>query len=136
AGGEREQQHGPDGKAHASDSHAVFPLSVTTTSTTSGGPRRMRGRLRWLQRLSWIQDYVKWIQFAGRVAAVTDRSPSTAPSSAALPAPVPVSRRRRLDRRLAGIGATGGVLSGLLGVGGGIVMVPLLVLRAGYPQRE
>jgi hypothetical protein len=44
--------------------------------------------------------------------------------------------RRRLDRRLAGIGAAGGVLSGLLGVGGGLVMVPLLVLRAGYRQRE
>jgi uncharacterized membrane protein YfcA len=41
-----------------------------------------------------------------------------------------------LDRRLAAIGGAGGVLSGLLGVGGGIVMVPLLVLWAGYRQRE
>jgi uncharacterized membrane protein YfcA len=34
------------------------------------------------------------------------------------------------------IGVAGGVLSGLLGVGGGIVMVPLLVLWAGYAQRD
>jgi len=45
-------------------------------------------------------------------------------------------RRARLDRRFAAIGGAGGLLSGLLGVGGGIVMVPLLVLRAGYRQRE
>ncbi len=45
-------------------------------------------------------------------------------------------RRGRLDRRLAAIGGAGGLLSGLLGVGGGVVMVPLLVLRAGYRQRE
>jgi uncharacterized membrane protein YfcA len=63
---------------------------------------------------------------------MTERSPSTV----ALPAPVSAPLRRRLDRRLAAIGAAGGVLSGLLGVGGGIVMVPLLVLRAGYGQRD
>lgn len=43
---------------------------------------------------------------------------------------------RGLNARLVGIGAAGGVLSGLLGVGGGIVMVPLLVFRAGYSQRD
>jgi uncharacterized membrane protein YfcA len=63
---------------------------------------------------------------------MTDRSSSTV----ALPTPVAAPRRGRLDRRLGAIGAAGGVLSGLLGVGGGIVMVPLLVLRAGYRQRE
>jgi uncharacterized membrane protein YfcA len=41
-----------------------------------------------------------------------------------------------LDRQLLVIGAVGGFLSGLLGVGGGIVMVPLLVLWAGYAQRN
>jgi uncharacterized membrane protein YfcA len=41
-----------------------------------------------------------------------------------------------LDPRLVAIGLGGGVLSGLLGVGGGIVMVPLLVLWAGYAQRQ
>jgi uncharacterized membrane protein YfcA len=45
-------------------------------------------------------------------------------------------RRGRLERRFAAIGGAGGLLSGLLGVGGGVVMVPLLVLRAGYRQRE
>jgi uncharacterized protein len=37
---------------------------------------------------------------------------------------------------LLAIGLGGGVLSGLLGVGGGIVMVPLLVLWAHYSQRD
>src|SRR5436305_13497717 len=41
-----------------------------------------------------------------------------------------------LDRRLVGIGAAGGILSGLLGVGGGVVMVPLLVLWGGFRQRD
>src|SRR5215467_6876606 len=41
-----------------------------------------------------------------------------------------------LDPKLLVIGLGGGLLSGLLGVGGGVVMVPLLVLWAGYAQRE
>jgi uncharacterized membrane protein YfcA len=41
-----------------------------------------------------------------------------------------------LDPKLLAIGVGGGLLSGLLGVGGGVVMVPLLVLWAAYPQRE
>ncbi|MFL5959988.1 MAG: TSUP family transporter [Gaiellaceae bacterium] len=41
-----------------------------------------------------------------------------------------------LDPKLLAIGLGAGVLSGLLGVGGGIVMVPLLVLWARYSQRE
>ena len=41
-----------------------------------------------------------------------------------------------LDRQLVVSGVLGGVLSGLLGVGGGIVMVPLLVLWARYGQRD
>jgi len=44
--------------------------------------------------------------------------------------------RRRLDRRLVTIGGTGGLLSGLLGVGGGLIMVPLLVVWAGFRQRD
>jgi hypothetical protein len=44
--------------------------------------------------------------------------------------------RGRLDRRLVTIGGAGGLLSGLLGVGGGLVMVPLLVYWAGYRQRD
>ncbi len=41
-----------------------------------------------------------------------------------------------LAPRLVAIGLAGGVLSGLLGVGGGIVMVPLLVFWAAYGQRD
>ena len=41
-----------------------------------------------------------------------------------------------LDPKLAAIGVCGGLLSGLLGVGGGVVMVPLLVLWASYGQRD
>ncbi|HJQ50895.1 MAG TPA: sulfite exporter TauE/SafE family protein [Gaiellaceae bacterium] len=49
---------------------------------------------------------------------------------------VRLRRSLALDPKLLAIGFGGGVLSGLLGVGGGIVMVPLLVLWAGYAQRE
>jgi uncharacterized membrane protein YfcA len=38
--------------------------------------------------------------------------------------------------RLGAIGLAGGLFSGLLGVGGGVVMVPLLVLWAHYGQRD
>jgi uncharacterized membrane protein YfcA len=41
-----------------------------------------------------------------------------------------------LAPRFVAIGIAGGVLSGLLGVGGGIVMVPLLVLWTAYGQRD
>lgn len=37
---------------------------------------------------------------------------------------------------LLAVGAAGGLLSGLLGVGGGLVMVPLLILLAGMDQRR
>ena len=47
-----------------------------------------------------------------------------------------IARARLVDPQLLAIGLAGGVLSGLLGVGGGIVMVPLLVIWAGYAQRD
>jgi uncharacterized protein len=91
-----------------------------------------------------MQLFVKWMQScygsAAMGRAATDRrsprrgSPdgrADAPSSAVEP-----PRRRLLDPQLIAIGLAGGVLSGLLGVGGGIVMVPLLVLWAGYGQRD
>src|SRR6187402_3687624 len=62
--------------------------------------------------------------------AMTDRALHV---STPLPEP---DVRRPLDLQLIAIGLAGGVLSGLLGVGGGIVMVPLLVLWAGYAQRD
>ena len=48
----------------------------------------------------------------------------------------PRARRRLFDRLSAGIGAAAGFCSGLLGVGGGVVMVPLLVLLGKRSQRE
>lgn len=76
---------------------------------------------------------VNWIQsrYRPRIEAQAQTRP-THPAAAA-------GRRRLLfglDPRLFAIGLAGGVLSGLLGVGGGIVMVPLLVLWAGYAQRD
>ena len=44
--------------------------------------------------------------------------------------------RRGLDAQLVAIGVVGGLLSGLLGIGGGVIMVPLLVLWAGFGQRD
>jgi uncharacterized membrane protein YfcA len=51
--------------------------------------------------------------------------------SAAAEGPAAGGRFAGLDARLLAIGVIGGVLSGLLGVGGGVVMVPLLVLSLG-----
>jgi uncharacterized protein len=45
-----------------------------------------------------------------------------------------MARRRWLT--LAAIGTAGGLFSGLFGVGGGVVMVPLLVLWLGFGERE
>jgi uncharacterized membrane protein YfcA len=77
---------------------------------------------------------VKWIQSVLWSAPV---------SEGANPAPLAGEsgarrrgRARLLDPQLAVIGLGGGLLSGLLGVGGGVVMVPLLVLWAGYAQRD
>lgn len=42
----------------------------------------------------------------------------------------------RRTLRLAGVGTAAGVFSGLFGVGGGIVMVPMLVLALSYGERE
>ncbi|WP_320668783.1 sulfite exporter TauE/SafE family protein [Patulibacter defluvii] len=43
---------------------------------------------------------------------------------------------RERTLRLAAIGLVGGFLSGLLGIGGGTVMVPLFVLALGMAQRH
>lgn len=57
---------------------------------------------------------------------------STLPS----PNPAPsLSLRDFSIARIAAVGVLGGVLSGLLGVGGGVIMVPLLVLWLGIDQR-
>src|SRR4029079_6372872 len=61
-------------------------------------------------------------------AAPTTEDPPAAPAGA----------RRMvlgLEPRFIVIGIAGGVLSGLLGVGGGIVMVPLIVLWTAYGGR-
>jgi hypothetical protein len=69
------------------------------------------------------------------VADTTPAARDTAPAETDGGVP-PRGRPRWLDPRLAAIGVGGGILSGLLGVGGGVIMVPLLVLWAGYAQRD
>src|SRR3954468_4368809 len=46
---------------------------------------------------------------------------------------VPASQRTLV---LGAIGAAGGLFSGLFGVGGGVIIVPLLVLWLGFGERE
>ena len=67
--------------------------------------------------------------------STTPTAPTTGGETPSAP-PVRALARRTFDPQLVTIGLAGGVLSGLLGVGGGIVMVPLLVLWAGYAQRD
>ncbi len=47
---------------------------------------------------------------------------------------MPAATSRTL--KLAAIGTAGGIFSGLLGVGGGSVIVPLLIIWLGYGARE
>lgn len=42
----------------------------------------------------------------------------------------------RIDAGLATVGCAAGILSGLFGIGGGIVMVPAMVLLLGFGQRR
>jgi uncharacterized protein len=73
----------------------------------------------------WIHSDAEWIQMLvwRAMQATSDTSLRRLRSLA-------------LDPKLAAIGIGGGLLAGLLGVGGGVVMVPLLVLWASYGQRE
>jgi uncharacterized membrane protein YfcA len=68
------------------------------------------------------------------VASIAAPLRTSTPSSAAPARGHPLLLR--LEPQLVAIGLAGGVLSGLLGVGGGIVMVPLLVLWARSSQRD
>ncbi len=52
---------------------------------------------------------------------------------------MPLERRRGRNPnpvKIAAAGVVAGIVSGLLGIGGGVVMVPLLVLLAGRTQHE
>ena len=53
-----------------------------------------------------------------------------------MPAPADSPLTRDLLWRLALVGAAGGAFSALFGVGGGVVMVPLLILLCGYGSRS
>jgi uncharacterized membrane protein YfcA len=58
-------------------------------------------------------------------------------SSTTLASPAPPALGSKLNWQLVVlIGVVGGFLSGLLGIGGGTAMVPLLVFLGGLPQRE
>lgn len=70
---------------------------------------------------------------AARHAVDTVGRMSDQPADPAAPAPGPP---RAPAIRLAIVGVLGGLLSGAFGVGGGILMVPLLILLAGMDQRR
>ncbi len=52
-----------------------------------------------------------------------------------MPAPADSPLTRDLLWRLALVGAAGGAFSAMFGVGGGVVMVPLLIMLCGYGSR-
>jgi uncharacterized membrane protein YfcA len=80
-----------------------------------------------------VPDEAREGETAATIAVPRRPGGSAGDASVALPKR---SRTRSARLRLGTIGASGGFLSGLLGVGGGVVMVPLLVLWAGYGQRN
>lgn len=49
--------------------------------------------------------------------------------------PAAIRSPRDLTWRLIAVGAVGGAFSGLFGVGGGVVIVPLLIILCGYGSR-
>ena len=61
--------------------------------------------------------------------------PQVPPQAAGHPIAQPWNDRERV-LKLAAIGTAAGFFSGIFGVGGGTVIVPLLVLWLGYEQRE
>ena len=64
---------------------------------------------------------------------LSGRSSSSSVAGGGTPVVCPAMRR---TLQLAVIGTAAGVFSGLFGVGGGIVMVPLMVLWLGYGERQ
>lgn len=70
---------------------------------------------------------------AAGAAAVSDAAVSSAPAAIA---PEPPAAGRPSIVRLAAIGATAGLLSGLLGVGGGFAIVPLLTRWLRFPIKN
>jgi uncharacterized protein len=80
-----------------------------------------------------VGDEAREGESAATIAVPRRPAESAGEASVALPEG---SRAGNARLRLGTIGVSGGFLSGLLGVGGGVVMVPLLVLWAGYGQRN
>ncbi|MDY0914313.1 sulfite exporter TauE/SafE family protein [Rathayibacter festucae] len=68
--------------------------------------------------------------------ATPGAAPGATPAAAPAEAVGPRALRPKAMLVLALIGAVGGVLSGAFGVGGGIVMVPMLIAWAGMDQRR
>ena len=120
---------------------AAATRSAAAAPDEHGGPKAMRliafvlSTIRGLATRAELETYV-----GSTFLSSGYRSANVGPACASSP-PLPRAGRSRvgllrIDRELVAIGLLGGVLSGLLGVGGGIVMVPLLVLWAHYGQRD
>ena len=106
------------------------PAGVAASVVGSLLSRVVPGDGHWLMLLTaGLLGFTSW-----RMA----RPPEAAPAAEADVEMAPhgvVPTRRDTPRMLAGIGAGAGLMSGLLGVGGGIVMVPAFSELAGIPLR-
>src|SRR5690349_10484589 len=75
-------------------------------------------------------------RMAARLGSERSGSSASASGAATDTRPMIAGMPRSRTLKLAAIGALAGVFSGLFGVGGGVIMVPLFIAWLGYEERE